>query len=45
MIKITVKCVECGTKKEYSGTDQPICNKCGGVMIAIKASNTKKVTK
>ena len=39
-IKITVKCVGCGHKKEVGKeqTEMPFCEICGSVMIAEKAT-------
>jgi NAD-dependent SIR2 family protein deacetylase len=39
---LTAKCVECGEKRdiqagEVDAGDMPMCNKCGGVMIADSA--------
>ena len=38
MIKITVKCVGCGKKKEVGGeqSEMPFCCDCGSPMIAEK---------
>jgi len=38
IIKITVTCVKCGHKMQHTGSDRPFCGKCGGVMLATKAS-------
>ena len=36
-MNIVVKCVSCGAKKEYSGKEQPMCDKCFSPMVAVKA--------
>ena len=38
-IKIKVKCVDCGNKKEVGKeqTEMPMCDKCGSPMIAESA--------
>ena len=43
MVKIIAKCVDCGHEDEIIGGEivkyeQPICQKCGSIMIAKKQS-------